>query len=330
VNVRVRALIGIAAVGLLGLPATGSATTRARIEPPTTMSSFALDGSDGFFIEVEARSSGARTAPKVTVEAVKERYKVERVGIAYSATGRWLGDGGFAAKLPGVGRIAVHFEETRRHRVRVIDNCQGPPMRLRKGDYRGTIRFRGDRGFTTLHARTASGQVRETFRQTCHETVAEPGVEEEPLGPYPPSLRAAGPVEGGSAYFYAAGPPAAEPPVSSGGIPTVAFEARYLTRRPGLDLRAITYLGTGSYTFHVPGWPGGPLTDAIAEPPKPFTGKGVFHLESPTTSSWTGGLAIDFPGLGRVPLTGPGFGSELCENLTCGGAPPPLSARGAA
>lgn len=321
-----RALIGLAVVVLLGLQASGaSATERTRIKPPTMTSSFGLRASGRYWVEVTASSSGRQKAPTVTVEAVEERYKVEQVTVAYSTRGRWLdNDGAFAANLPGLGRIAVHLEESSAQRMGRPHGCKGPETVLRKGTFRGTIAFRGQRGFVTVHGSSAPGLLRETFRLTCHETVYEPVSEEVPPGTYTPTVRAAGSSGSGAASFSVAGPPESEPPTSSGGIPTVLFGATYQTRWHRFDVLATTFVATGSYRYHVPGWPA-THADAIAEPPAPFTGKGIFHLESPTTSTWSGGLGIDFPGIGHVPLTGPGFAAQLCESLTCVGPPLPVA-----
>jgi hypothetical protein len=324
VTARGRALILIAVGVLFGLQATGAAATeRTRIKPPTTTSSFSLRASGRYWVEVTATSNGWHKAPTVTVEAVEERYKVEEVTVAYSTRGRWLdNDGGFAAKLPGLGRIAVRLDETSAHLVGRPGRCKGPETVLRRGTFRGTIAFRGQRGFTTVHGNSAPGQIRETFRLACRETVYEPVIEEVPPGTATPYIRAAGSSRGGTASFSVAGPPETEPPTTTAGIPTLLFGATYRTRWHGFDVLATTSVSTGSYRYHVPGWP--PThTDAIAEPPKPFTGKGIFHLESPTASSWSGELGIDFPGIGHVPLSGPTFAAELCEYLTCVGSPLP-------
>lgn len=319
-------LILIAVGVLLGLQATGaSATERTRIKPPTTTSSFALRASGRYWVEATATSNGWHKAPTVTVEAVEERYKVEQVTVAYSTRGRWLdNDGGFAAKLPGLGRIAVRLDETSAHLMGRPSGCKGPETVLRRGTFHGTIAFRGQRGFTTVHGSSARGQIRETFRLTCRETVYEPVIEEGPPGASTPTIRATGSTADGTASFSVAGPPETEPPTTTAGIPTLLFGATYRTRWNGLDVLATTSVSTGSYRYRVPGWPA-IRTDAIAEPPTPFTGKGIFHLESPTASSWSGGLGIDFPGIGHVPLTGPTFSAQLCEYLTCYGSPPPVA-----
>lgn len=320
---RGRALILIAVGLLFGLQVIdASATERTRVKPPTTTSSFGLHGSGRFWIDVTASSSGGQKAPDVTVEAVEERYKVEQVTVAYSTPGRWLGEGGFAAKLPGLGRIAVHFDERRAVQLGLLEGCKGPATVFRNGTFRGTISFRGQHGFVTVDGRSARGQIRETSRQTCRETVYEPVIEPVPPGTYTPTVRATGSTAGGTASFSVAGPPETEPPTTSGGIPTLLFGATYRTRWHGFDVLATTSVATGSYRYHVPGWPT-THTDAIAEPPAPFTGKGIFHLESPTASTWSGELGIDFPGIGHVALSGPSFTAQLCESLTCVGSPPP-------
>jgi hypothetical protein len=326
VTARGRALILIAVCVLFGLQASGAAATvRTRIKPPTTTSSFGLRASGRYWVEVKASSNGWHKAPTVTVEAVEERYKVEQVTVAYSTRGRWLdNDGGFAAKLPGLGRIAVRLDETSAFRVGRPDRCKGRENVRRNGTFHGTIDFRGQRGFVTVHGTSARGEIRETFRLTCRETVYEPVIEEVPPGTYTPTIRASGSSGNGTASFSVAGPPETEPPTPTAGIPTILFGAIYKTRWHGYDVLATTSVATGSYRYHVPGWPAS-HTDAIADPPKPFTGKGIFHLESPTASSWSGELGIDFPGIGHIALSGPGFTAQLCESLTCVGTPLPTT-----
>jgi hypothetical protein len=268
---------------------------------------------------------GGRRSAKVSAVATSERYKVEMIGVAYSTHGRYAADGGFDAKLRGIGRVAVHFEQTGEHRA--IDfapeDCSGRAPVVRTGVFRGTIAFRGQRGFTTVRGRSAAGQIRETFRQVCHEEISEPVEPTEPPAPEAPAPDQSATVDAGgggggtATYFWAAGPRQAEPPGSGGsGIPTVAFEARYASRFHGMTLFAQASVDSGSNRLSVP-TPIGTLTDATVEPPAPFSGSAVFHLESPTAASWTGDLRVGFPGIGKVPLAGPGTTAKLCEGLTC-------------
>jgi hypothetical protein len=57
--------------------------------------------------------------------------------------------------------------------------------------------------------------------------------------------------------------------------------------------------------------PGERPSIATLKPDRPFTGEGSYLATSPTSHSWTGSLAVRFPGL-AVPLAGPDFSSTLC------------------
>jgi hypothetical protein len=49
------------------------------------------------------------------------------------------------------------------------------------------------------------------------------------------------------------------------------------------------------------------LSTATVTPPAPFSGEGSFRHADDGTKSWTGSLAVSFPGAPDVPLTGPEF-----------------------
>jgi hypothetical protein len=56
-----------------------------------------------------------------------------------------------------------------------------------------------------------------------------------------------------------------------------------------------------------------PLAEAVIEPPAPFSGSATFHLEGPKKASWTGNLAVELPGAGKVPLTGDEIYAGACR-----------------
>ena len=72
-------------------------------------------------------------------------------------------------------------------------------------------------------------------------------------------------------------------------------------------------LGT---TFRVPDL-AAPPTEATVTPAAPFSGSATFHLDDPRSASWTGDLAVELPGLGKVPLTGEGIDAGLCKGTSC-------------
>jgi hypothetical protein len=274
---------------------------------------------------MSASPTGGRSA-KVTVAAGNERYKVEAETAAYSTRGRWSKDGGFEAKWPGLGAVDVTFEQAKVHRWRSEGptGCSDETMTIRKGVFRGPISFGGKGGFTVAHRRSAPGQIREISPGVCHKKDhVEPAAEPPPAEPTT-SIR--------DAYLYTYGRSggaaitfSADGPLESGGgiLPPIAFEATYAAQRRGMQVLAGTWVYGPSNGFLVPA-PAGALTDATVEPPAPFAGTAVYHLESPTVASWTGDLNIAFPGVGTVPLAFPDISTRLCEGFdTCSGAPAP-------
>ena len=67
-----------------------------------------------------------------------------------------------------------------------------------------------------------------------------------------------------------------------------------------MSQRLVFEFGPGAAsTFQVPNL-AEPLTEATLEPPAPFSGSATFHLDTPKTASWTGDLAVELPGLGKL------------------------------
>jgi hypothetical protein len=234
--------------------------------------------------------------------------------------------GGFDAKLPGLGRIQVSFDQAKARTTKTPagSSCSSSTETVHDGTFRGTISLRAESGFTVVHGSAASGEVKEHSRRVCGE-VEGGWLPEGQGGPKNAFLRVAGPAAASGSpavTFSTSGYPESEPPTTSGGIPTVAFAAGYSTEKRGIRIVADAYRSTVSSYFHVPG-PIGTLTDATVTPPAPFGGTGTYHVESPTTAAWTGDLSIQFPGtIGIVPLTGPGFTARLCESPTACSGPP--------
>ncbi len=66
-------------------------------------------------------------------------------------------------------------------------------------------------------------------------------------------------------------------------------------------------------------FPGGPKVpeDITLSPPAPFTGTAAFTRTPESTFTWTGDLAVEFPGLGPIRLTGPSFDARMCALEGC-------------
>jgi hypothetical protein len=102
----------------------------------------------------------------------------------------------------------------------------------------------------------------------------------------------------------------------------VYFTASSSKRHDGLNVFSTVSVRGTAAQFSTPD-PAGTLENATVAPPSPFQGSATFHLDSPTSSSWTGTLSVEIPGVGRVALAGSGFWSSLCEDLTCTQTLPP-------
>jgi hypothetical protein len=314
-------VVAIAVVGFLS--ATSSAAG-----PPRLTSSFYLRGSKRFGVEFRAVPDGRGGAAKVTAEATKERYKDELLSVAYSGRGKLLPGGGFEAKLPGLGRVAVKFHQRHVHRVDFTDNegCVERITTIRDGTFVGTAAFHGPGGFTSAKASRAVGQIRETRNRRCEEKVKptpSPSGEGAPPAEVPPQLRSAsiyasGQSGGGAVTFETSGPRELLPGIGS-GLPTVDFEATDLTHFRGMRVFARDYVDSAHSEYLSVPTPAGTLTEATTTPPPPFSGAGLFRLEPSGAPSWTGDLAADFPGVGKVRLAGSGFTARLCEDLRCVG-----------
>lgn len=59
--------------------------------------------------------------------------------------------------------------------------------------------------------------------------------------------------------------------------------------------------------------PGVEPVTATVGPPAPFLGSGAFSQSPGQAAAWSGSLAVELPGAGAVPLTGPGFTAAFCR-----------------
>lgn len=313
---RILTAVVVVAISVATPAAVVTAKAKSLVRPATTSSSFVVWASNGYLVSVRAIRTGEGGPAKVSVGAVRERGKAQLTSVEYSTHGRLGKNGGVDAKLPGLGRLTVEFEQTKVEKSRFSGppNCSGWPQLIRHGIFRGSIMLRGEGGFTVVHRHSAPGVVKETFPRTCPEAEGE-----EPSAtrgtPGNQSIFASGPSSGGIILFSAAGPrPIAGAPES--GLPTVEFDLSYTSKRGGVQIAARAVATSGSDRFSVAA-PAGTPTDATVEPPAPFEGGAVFHLDSPTTGSWAGDLRATLPGIGPVAVSGPGIWATLCEGTTC-------------
>lgn len=306
---------------LLGAPSAGAAKPKVEVIPGNRFAFISAPGSKGWHLQLSA-VLGSKGRNTVGVFARGPHHQeVQYIGVK----GRATKDGTIEAKVPGLVRISLRFEQTSESPIDFeAGHCKVEGRSLsRKGIFRGTIAFHGEGGYTTVERRSAPGSIEVTPRQVCpkrkHQAESPPQASEGPGV----ELLLAGRNEGGgrSLSFEAFSTGLAIP----GAGPLTSFTARYEHRRGKVLVMAVTKgLGEDASVFSLTA-PEGTPTEVVVDPPAPFKGTGTFKLESPTTAAWTGDLSVDIPTLGTVGLTEPGWWAGACAAVCTKTFPPGLN-----
>jgi hypothetical protein len=243
------------------------------------------------------------------------------VSANYTVKGRVSRDS-LDANFGKVGRISVRFHGTPKPlpaNPLSPTECHGRPPIHEVGRFEGTIRFRGERGFTAVAVKDAKGSVVRRFRRVCK---LPPWLQQAPghpkHGDHPTTgqalitfLAAASQARNRVVSFDSIG--AEIPPTSHHRAISITFIFAGLQERRGrvsIDRSTFVAGDSGSVLASPPGVK--PATATVALPP-PFDGTGSFTEVPEAAPSWTGSLAVQLPGAGNVPLTGPDFAAALCQ-----------------
>jgi hypothetical protein len=331
--VKLRVLLIVAA--FLLLPAGARAT-----EPAGSTEGFVLHGSHHY--EIVVRLTNRR---RLEIGVVKEkesgthRLKGEEEGTTtYEVTSdQPRGSADIDARVGGLGRIDADFVPSRTRRIK---GCEGPKQIGQIGHFVGTIEFHGEGGYTSARVNRTPGVVIKVPRRTCHtpKPRSTSGSKPNPRSALTRSAALAATATGN--VKEAAEPVLAQLRIhrprdrvqvtalgsvstdgKSGGL-TVGFLLGSAERHLGpvrewgltLDLSFKSNLG-----LRLPK-PLEPKAEAVLSPPPPFSGAGTFRHHPGTKPTWTGDLALELPGFGRIALTGPEIHAALCEGPDC--APP--------
>jgi hypothetical protein len=268
---------------------------------PSAMGSsidLSLPASNGYRLNIFALSGTPVTA--VFSKAVSDGV----VYAEYSVDGT-VGRDRLMADFGPYGRISVRFPGRRPPQR----NCRHGHSIERSRRFVGTIRFRGDQGFSAVSATSAKGSL----ERSCETSGGRPAAAR------PSSLRrtkefltsfvAVSRSEGRSITLldeaFSRRPPGEASSKSDGSTLVEVEEERgrisvertaIVTSRP----IASTPFGTA------------PITASVTLP-QPFSGVGSYLEEANSPTSWTGDLQVDLPGAENVPLTGPDFTTHLCR-----------------
>lgn len=255
----------------------------------SVLSGFTVQGSDGYRIQV--LTIGPRL---VLLGAAKGQ-----VAATYAVLGRIAGNR-ITARLGNLGRISVRFYGFRSSRARGRGGCGQPPRLSEAGLFKGTIRFAGEDGYTKLNARRARGIVIGGGGPDC-EAVSSVTF---PFAKITTHLTAVARRAGKTVSFEA---------TAFGGDRRLVVTGSLQERRGNMRiLRVASAIVGGEHAF-VATPIGERPAHATLEPPKPFSGTGVFQEGPALTNSWTGSIAAWLPGAGTVRLAGPRFASSFCR-----------------
>jgi hypothetical protein len=222
-------------------------------------------------------------------------------------------------RLGDEGRIAVHFVADRISEGRLPpEGCTGEPTTVERGFFVGSIHFDGKRGFTRVDARRAPGIITRRGTRHCPKgsgtNGGKSGANVNTLGFGEPGGKSSRQLEENEAATLRliAGKPSGTPRFEAidfegtAGFPdssSLTFLASDYRKEGGLTVtRAAVVFAASPAGFSIP------------DPERPRVA---------ATVELSGDLAVELPGLGRLPLTGAGIDAGICQGRACTKTLPP-------
>ncbi len=246
-------------------------------EGPQARAEFSRKASNGYLILFEInRGKASLTA------------RSDEGTVIYRGQGS-LVDGRVHFGLGKLGGIDVRFKpDGSVDYLRPPKSCKGREQAVRSGAFIGSIRFRGESGYTRLNVHRVYGTVASPRSWKCPDTsVRFPGS----AANLPVALGALTPH--GHVVFLAIS--------GSERIPIRFFVAGTVQREGALRIsRSVLVEGKPvSFDFL------GDLSSATVDPPNPFAGTASFKRNADGSKEWSGTLSVALPGVGSIALTGP-------------------------
>jgi len=253
---------------------------------------FSLRATNGYRAQLEA--IGHRVVLSVSRGPASASYEVR---------GRFSRRG-IEARFGRFGRVDVEFRPSGKVvREGPYGGCRGRPAVRRIGVFAGTIRFRGEHGYTKISAAQARGGIESALKWRCKlgnggggdreseadvTTILQARTRHGRLGFAAITLRAPG--ERGLTAFFAG-----------------SDEHR---GRMHVERAAFAFSRRRTFIFDEF------LTSATVKPPKPFDGAGLFRRGPGGSTSWRGDLTVSLPGTGNVALSGRLYKAHLIQPET--------------
>jgi hypothetical protein len=273
---------------------------------------FQLGGSNGYRLSVAVVN---RRAQLIFHKAVSHGG----LSVAYFLRGKLPPGPDLHFPIGNEGEIDLRFVPRGQPEEETPRGCEGGPQVIKKGTLVGTVRFRGRGGFTTVDTHRVHVIVFRAPPMTCRKVKTPKNVDVLGIpasgGEVPENfVRLIAGNRPGSPVFDA--DLLGEVKGVIGGQEFPGFSASISHREGGAEMTSSAFIAGVPSSFRVPESLDPPAT-ATVEPPAPFSGSATFSLTAPRHAEWNGDLAVDLPGYGRVPLTGPKVSAGLCQGETC-------------
>jgi hypothetical protein len=305
---RGRLAVLFCAAALLALPASVAAKPGYVVDKALRISVVSLPGSGGYSVSVvgvNRRLVGVSVSNLTFSKGAS--YEASATYIARERAADERIDGHFGSR----GSVSVRFEPEGPPEANAFPSSCKTEATRQEGRFIGTIRFEGENGFARARASTARGFVIRRPRAVCKRRFGDRDLA-APETPPGTSLSALSSRYPRAPWFSVL----AEEPSRPRDIEGAEYNAGTVEKRRGMRIyrsaRAITLLDTFAVTplGHSP-------ATATVEPPAPFSGTATYEKRPGGEISWSGDLAVDLPGRGKVSLADSTYRAKLCRSLAC-------------
>lgn len=303
--------LACAATALLVLPQAASAKPGYYVSKPSRFVMVHLKGSNGYGIDL-ITFGAKRLVLLANHFGGFNRESFGSQSASYFIPRQAARPDELHATLGKLGHVSLRFHASGPPKAQQEPgaDCKGRGFIEQKGRFVGSVRFRGERGFTSVRATGANGQILRSFKQVCKR----PHEPHDGGGRWR-ALSLSAYVKGNpdkasfGAYELA--------PTSSARSNSVNYSASTTEHREGITITRSASAFAEPSTLAVSDPSVWPATVSVA-PPFPFSGTATLEHRRGTAYTWSGDLSVDLPGFGALPLTGPSFSAKLCrKNLSC-------------
>jgi hypothetical protein len=289
---------------------------------------FQLRTSNGYQVRLQASDSTA-------VVVVSRDMRKGDLGFAESAyvVRARTGANGLRATFGDRGQMRMRFRPSGRARYGPSRRpCRRADRRVtRFGTFVGTFRFTGENGYTKIRIRRVRGRVVSPASPRCRRSFGRnprgTATIWKALAAPPVAVRKSLDRRAAAEASALLGGPSRRVTFLGAswrqGLTAQSFGAIEIGPLGTLCLAAALHTEGRLGVFRIALAAGSPaslsvddsLSLARVRPPLPFSGSATFEHFDDGTTSWTGTLAVSFPGAPRLPLTGPPFKAKLRRAL---------------